>query len=94
MPAREGGVSLEPPVGAAHGAAWRRRQRRLRSIGRFTALSVMVALGTSLHHSAGLVPLVPDVAQEVVQRVNVVERRFDGLEQTVDQHCLRRVSRM
>ena len=73
MAAREGGVSLEPPVGAAHGAAWRRRQRRLRSFGRFTVLSVKVAY----------------VAQKVVQHVDAVERSYDGLEQTVGQHCLR-----
>ena len=62
---------------------------------------VFAALGVSLHSrsrslwpllyiiSAGPVPLVPDVAQEVVQRVDAMERSFDGLEQTVGQHCLR-----
>ena len=71
----EGGVSMAS-VGAAHGAAWRRRKPRLRSMGRLTALSVKVALATSFHHSAGPVPLELDDAREVAQPVDVLESKF------------------
>ena len=76
MAAREGGGVSLAPVGAAQGAAWRGRQRRLSSLVRFTALSVKVALATSCHHSAGPVPSVVDDVREVAQRVDVLESRI------------------
>ena len=74
MAAREGGGCSLAPVGAAQGAAWRGRQGRLRSMGRFTALSVKVALTTSYQYSAGLVPSVVDDVRE--ERVDVLESTF------------------
>ena len=68
MTAREGGGVFLALVVAAKGAAWRRRQRRLSSTERFTALSANVVLATSCHHSAGNVPL--------AQRVDVLESKF------------------
>ena len=76
MAASEGGGTSLAQMVAAQGAAWRRRQRRLRSTERFTALSAKIALATSCHHFAGPVPSVVDDVREVAQRVDALESKF------------------
>ena len=51
-------------------------------------VDVPVVQVVDVGHSAGPVPVVLDVARDLAQRVDAVERCFDGLEQTVGQHCL------
>ena len=77
---REGAASVEAGVRAfpqsVGGSAWRRRQRRLRSMGRFVAQSVRVALATTSHHSfdsrAG-----GSTVRTVDQRVSELERMLE-----------------
>ena len=77
---REGAASVEAGVRAfpqsVGGSAWRRRQRRLRSMGRFVAQSVRVALATTSHHSfdsrAG-----GSTVRTVDQRVSELERKLE-----------------
>ena len=77
---REGAASVEAGVRAfpqsVGGSAWRRRQRRLRNMGRFVAQSVRVALATTSHHSfdsrAG-----GSTVRTVDQRVSELERKLE-----------------
>ena len=70
----EAGVRAFPQ--SVGGSAWRRRQRRLRSMGRFVAQSVRVALATTSHHSfdsrAG-----GSTVRTVDQRVSELERKLE-----------------
>ena len=67
-----------------HGSAWRRRQRRLRCMGKFVSMSVRVALATSLHHSSGPAPVglleeSKEREQKMMDRVcGAVEEKFEG----------------
>ena len=68
-----------------HGSAWRRRQRRLRCVGKFVSMSVRVALATSLHHSSGPAPVglleesCKEREQKMMDRVcGAVEEKFEG----------------
>ena len=76
MAAREGGGVSLAPVGAAQGAAWRGRQRRLRSLG--VLLRCLSRLPWPLRVITRLVLCrrVVDDVREVAQRVDVLESRI------------------